>query len=471
MSKNELSKDGKKILKKALKIFVCPKLKSDGYFNARDCIEGVKIDDVRKILGVKTLSFKENDKEKDKENDKEKNSTLVLDEIFTKIAENKKELNDKEAEAIVFLYLKKVQITKAENEHYKDYYAKILYNECIGIDSSIFKEPKVKDINDERFKDGIIFQKGIKLEDITSLEKFVSEISKLEECRKDDEILFYRGHSSINYKIKPSLFREKNYKNEAKMYQELLVRCHDELKDCRFIYEYLKKMQHYGLPTRFLDITLNPLIALYFACQEKKETAEVLIFKSKTNEIKYEKSSKVVAYSSLALLEYDEKKELYEILEEKKKNNENNQKESKVLRKFERIIENEKLAVERNFELEDLTKPVFFLPTRNNKRIINQKGAFILFGLDEEIYKEKRNSAIYKSYLDEYRVKIKGSSKDNSKESKDDTYEKEMKVIFYIKKTNKEKIIKELKAIGVDDSFICPEIQDVAEEIKSQFSK
>lgn len=88
------------------------------------------------------------------------------------------------------------------------------------------------------------------------------------------ETLFYRGQASTEFKLIPSIGRFgkegqeqillqyereifEDFKRKYSMYTD--VRPKNDM-------EFLFLAQHYGLPTRLLDWTYNPLIALYFAC-------------------------------------------------------------------------------------------------------------------------------------------------------------------------------------------------------------
>jgi len=76
------------------------------------------------------------------------------------------------------------------------------------------------------------------------------------------------------------IFRGGRDRYEKKYYYEAITRFPQEFEGLSSI-DRLAKMQHYGWPTRLLDFTRKPLVALYFACEDiiqkcKCNTAHVI---------------------------------------------------------------------------------------------------------------------------------------------------------------------------------------------------
>ena len=108
---------------------------------------------------------------------------------------------------------------------------------------------------------------------IESVSDFLNDIKGIR--NKSGYTLFYRGHSDKNYELKPSIYRNENFiKNEDKIYRETIAKVPYDFNGKSSI-ESLALMQHYGVPTRILDLTTNALVALYFACEESKKIKEI----------------------------------------------------------------------------------------------------------------------------------------------------------------------------------------------------
>lgn len=97
---------------------------------------------------------------------------------------------------------------------------------------------------------------------------------------------FFRGHSDKSYELVPSLFRvdrKESWANWDRIEEYIMRQFKAESRP--YIksvpsneIEWLTMAQHYGLPTRLLDWSTNPLIALYFAVENYKNNKDANVW-------------------------------------------------------------------------------------------------------------------------------------------------------------------------------------------------
>lgn len=290
----------------------------------------------------------------------------------------------------------------------------------------------------ELINDRYIVHRDIECQIIDGIDKYMKAILSLKPTGK----MFYRGQTSLNYWIIPSVFREENHRlHEAQLYQELIVRCPSSFEHCKSHLDYLVQMQHYGLPTRLLDITTNPLVALYFAACESdgSKDGEVILFDISEEYLKYERSDTVSILSCLPLFSFAEQQRLLEL----SRNNELDDfnKDESVLRLLHEI-KTDKPAFVNRINPNDICKNLVVTPSMKNSRIAKQSGAFIVCGLSDDI-----NEASLESFR--YRP-LKGK-----------------KLLLIIQ--NKQHILNELRTLDVHRATLFPEIDSVASYLKKEW--
>ncbi|MFG0393018.1 FRG domain-containing protein [Pseudomonas sp. zbq_4] len=195
---------------------------------------------------------------------------------------------------------------------------------------------------------------------------------------------FFRGHSDARYELTPSLLRKwengdwQFMPTEDRLCKELLIAHHDEFQVDQYCFDRLVRMQHYGLPTRLLDISSNPLVALFFACSGRADQSgldgEVIVFNIESGLVKYFDSDTVSCLSNLSNLTYAQKNDIDLSLDKDAFNG------TDVAGKLLHHIKSEKGFFEGRIIPDDLGSVICAKAKRTNTRIRSQSGAFLLFG-------------------------------------------------------------------------------------------
>lgn len=142
---------------------------------------------------------------------------------------------------------------------------------------------------------------------INSIKDLIDALEQLGEP-EEGHTRFFRGHSNAKeYKLEPSIYREDNkyYHNEDNIIRDAIINNPDEFSDKDTLFDTLVKLQHYGYPTRLLDLTSNPLVAAYFTVRNFDEDGEIIIFDIPNNDIKYFDSDTVSILSAISLRKGD----------------------------------------------------------------------------------------------------------------------------------------------------------------------
>ncbi|OTG65550.1 FRG domain-containing protein [Acinetobacter silvestris] len=274
--------------------------------------------------------------------------------------------------------------------------------------------------------------------EITSISQLLNIFSVVP---KDDvSERYFRGHSACGYELIPSIYRNnKNIEQEDILIKESLALCPKDFNDCKNTLEVLVKMQHYDLPTRLLDITSNPLIALYFACSndlDKLAAGELIIFNIPKKDIKYFDSDTVSVISNIAL-----RPQSFHIPHENDLTIFNQTSELQFLL---HQIKNEKPHFLPLVVKDHLSKVICVKPKLDNPRIIRQSGAFFLFGVGQ-------------NKLELTKLPIGYQLKPNGKR-------------LIIPSQSKKYLLKELDDLGINQASIFPELDKVASYLKSKYS-
>lgn len=265
---------------------------------------------------------------------------------------------------------------------------------------------------------------------VATLVNEINQVYKTLGEKLSDYAVFYRGHADVDFKAVPSIYRKNPETGHCYVdYEENL--CSDIVRECPSDFERLPtafdmlvKMQHYTLPTRLLDITENPFVALYFACLQpltKGNNGEIQIYFVHKDDIVRYSDLQVGALSSISFLPAETIK------------NAKTKRQIGELSNLMRIYTTQPPFIE---GLNDFNKTLCVLPKKSNPRISRQQGAFFLFGI-----------------------------KDGDKTQMSDLDIKPFSLIVDDKKRGE--ILSQLERYAINEKFLFPEIDKVANHLRT----
>jgi hypothetical protein len=261
----------------------------------------------------------------------------------------------------------------------------------------------------------------------------------------------FRGQPDYAWANVAGIFRpdlKELLQNEKRAVRDLIsVQPHEFASD-ETMFDRLVRMQHFGLPTRLLDVSLNALVALYVATDPgpdsgKSSDGMVTAFAIPPEREKYFDSDSVSCLANLANMTSEEKDEIYQLRKSLKGDissagNIKKFNKKDVIKRLHQFIRSEKPYFLPIIDPMDLFKPYYVHPKMSNRRILAQSGAFILYGINPP------KKMYFPNPIEETQ--------------------------FIVPQSEKVRIRHALENLGINESRLFPEIDKAATRIKNRYT-